>query len=165
SRNFAGQPPGALAPGQAVSGAGPSTVSAGPATGGVGALSPLAPVAPPATSPGSGVQWVIGQGYLGQFEQPDANVTTETGQVASTTHMVELDSTLSLGPPLKLSGEIDGSVEKSSNEALAPSLEGAAYHLEAETFRGPFHLSGKISGTSPNFTSIGNLLTSGDTLN
>ncbi len=160
NRNFAGVP--LTVPGQPVSAMASTSLTAAPVGGGLStqALPPQGATVSP-----SEVQWVIGQGYLGQIEQPDANVTTATGQVAADTHILELDSTLNLGPRLKLSGEIDGSIQESLDPALAPSLEGAAYYLDGETFQGPFHLVGKISGTSPNFTSIGNLLTSGDTLN
>ncbi|HEY5039813.1 MAG TPA: hypothetical protein VIJ93_12145, partial [bacterium] len=76
----------------------------------------------------------------------------------------ELDSTLDLGPPLKLTGEVDGSAFISSNETLASSKQGLAYRGQGDTFQGPFHVQGKISGTTPSFTGIGNPLASGNYL-
>jgi len=118
----------------------------------------------PSPNETKGFQWIVGQGFLSQVEQPDFSVTTETGQVAADSKMLELDTTMDWGPSLKIGGEIDGSIYTSSDTDLAPSTEGAAYHLQGESFQGPFHLLGKISGATPNFVSIGNPLTSGDYL-
>jgi hypothetical protein len=124
----------------------------------------VATVPTPGAKPPGGFQWVIGQGYMRQLEQPDADVTTATGRAAADTHIMELDTVLNWGPSLKISGETDGSLYLSSDNALAPSKEGTSYHLEGESFQGPFYLMGKISGTSPNFVNIGNPLVSGDFL-
>ncbi|HJT24009.1 MAG TPA: hypothetical protein VJ873_05500, partial [bacterium] len=115
-------------------------------------------------TPVGGFQWTLGQGYMRQFEQPDANVTTATGRVAADTHIFEVDTVMNWGPALKLNGEADGSLYLSSDESIAPSKQGVAYHAQGESFQGPFHLLGKISQASPNFTNIGNPLATGNYL-
>lgn len=118
----------------------------------------------PTPTPFKGFQWTVGQGYLCQLEQPDPNATTSTAMVAANTHMLEVDTNLNWGPVFKMTGEADGSLYQSSDIALSPSKEGAAYRLQGESFQGPFHLLGKVLQASPNFTNIGNPLESGSYL-
>lgn len=111
---------------------------------------------------GKGPKWTIGQGYLREAEQPDPNITTATAKAATDTHMLDLDSTLDLGPVLKISGETAYSILVSSNTAITPTQNGGAYRLQADSFQGPFHFLGKYSKTDPSFSSIGNPVMSND---
>ena len=111
---------------------------------------------------GTGKSWKVGQGWLRQKEQPDAQLNTTTARAAADTHLFDLDSALDLGPKLKLGGEAAYSLFNSSDETLMASRRGGAYRLDAESFQGPFHEKGKWSRTEASFRAIGNPLASND---
>ena len=103
---------------------------------------------------------------MGQVQQPDFNVNTNSAiyKFAAISICWNSDTMMDWGPALKMGGEVDGSLYLSSDQNLEPSKEGASYRFHAESFNGPFHLLGKVDGTSPNFVNIGNPLVSGNYL-